>query len=357
GSMQEENKLPLVKQSLKVLIENMRPSDHIPIVSYAAAAGLVLASTSCSEKEIINKAIDNMNAGGSTAGGEGLILAYNIAAVNAEPKSNNRIILVTDGDFNVGLQSDEEMQKLIEKKRNTGIFLTVCGFGMGNYKDSKMEILADKGNGNYYYIDNYKEAIKLFSTNLTGTLFTIAKDVKIQVEFNPAFVKAYRLIGYENRKLKDEDFEDDTKDAGELGSGHNVTALYEIVPAGSTMKVPGFTELKYQENTTPKTTVVASAELLTIKLRYKTPYKDTSTLIVKTMMPGNKKFANASESFRYAAGVTAFAMVLRNSKYKGCATYKMAKEIINSSDLNTSNGYKTELVQLIDKAALLSIPK
>jgi Ca-activated chloride channel family protein len=354
GSMEEENKLPLVKKTLKLLVDQMGPKDRISVVTYAGAAGLALPSTACSEKQAIKSAIDNLDAGGSTAGGEGLELAYKIAGENYVKNGNNRIILVTDGDFNVGQHSDEDMESLIELKRTEGVFLTVCGFGMGNYKDSKMEILADKGNGNYYYIDNFKESKKVFVTDLTGTLFTIAKDVKIQVEFNPKFVKAYRLIGYENRKMPPQDFDDDTKDAGELGAGHTVTALYEIIPVGSTQNIEGFFELKYQETERKTKLKDYGNELLTAKLRYKNPDQDVSKLLVQTLVNNSQSYEKASENLRFACGVTAYAMLLRDSKFKGDATYTLAKQLLQSTKLNVANGYREELLQLITKTEQLS---
>ncbi len=353
GSMSAENKLPLVKQSLKLLAGQLNENDHISIVTYAGSAGLALPPTPANKLFDIKAAIDNLESGGSTAGGQGIELAYKVAKQNLKPNGNNRIILVTDGDFNVGLQSDSEMEKLIEGKRKEGIFLTVCGFGMDNYKDSKMEILADKGNGNYYYIDTYNEGKKVFVTDLQGTLYTIAKDVKIQVEFNPKFVKAYRLIGYENRLMPAQDFEDDTKDAGELGAGHTVTALYEIIPAGSTANVAGFTELKYQPTPTPPTTNAFTNELLTVKLRYKQPKGETSKLIQKILNNNGQSYNNASDNLRYACGVATFAMLLRDSKFKGDATYTLAKQLLQSTQLNVENGYRAELIELITKTEKL----
>lgn len=354
GSMEEENKLPLVKKTLKLLVDQMGAKDRISVVTYAGAAGLALPSTACSEKQAIKSAIDNLDAGGSTAGGEGIQLAYKVAAENLIKNGNNRIILVTDGDFNVGQHSDEDMESLIELKRKEGVFLTVCGFGMGNYKDSKMEILADKGNGNYYYIDNFKESKKVFVTDLTGTLFTIAKDVKIQVEFNPKFVKAYRLIGYENRKMPPQDFDDDTKDAGELGAGHTVTALYEIIPVGSSQNINGFFELKYQETEHKTKLKDYGNELLTAKLRYKKPDEDVSTLLTQTLANNSQSYEKASDNLRFACGVTAYAMLLRDSKFKGDATYNLAKQLLQSTKLNVANGYREELLNLITKTEQLS---
>ncbi len=354
GSMEEENKLPLVKKTLKLLVDQMGAKDRISVVTYAGAAGLALPSTACSEKQAIKSAIDNLDAGGSTAGGEGIQLAYKVAAENLIKNGNNRIILVTDGDFNVGQHSDEDMESLIELKRKEGVFLTVCGFGMGNYKDSKMEILADKGNGNYYYIDNFKESKKVFVTDLTGTLFTIAKDVKIQVEFNPKFVKAYRLIGYENRKMPPQDFDDDTKDAGELGAGHTVTALYEIIPVGSSQNINGFFELKYQETEHKTKLKDYGNELLTAKLRYKKPDEDVSKLLTQTLANNSQSYEKASDNLRFACGVTAYAMLLRDSKFKGDATYTLAKNLLQSTKLNVANGYREELLNLITKTEQLS---
>jgi Ca-activated chloride channel homolog len=315
---------------------------------------LALPSTACSEKQAIKTAIDNLDAGGSTAGGEGILLAYKVAGENLKKDGNNRIILVTDGDFNVGQSTDSDMESLIEQKRKEGIALTVCGFGMGNYKDSKMEILADKGNGNYYYIDNFKESKKVFVTDLVGTLFTIAKDVKIQVEFNPKFVKAYRLIGYENRRMPPQDFNDDTKDAGELGAGHTVTALYEIVPVGSLQNIDGFIDLKYQQPNNKPTLKDYGDELLTVKLRYKKPDSETSKLLERTLANSSQGYDKASQNLRFACGVTAYAMLLRDSKFKGEASYALAKQLLQSTALNIENGYRDELLQLISQTEKLS---
>jgi Ca-activated chloride channel family protein len=261
-------------------VNQLRPEDKISIVVYAGAAGVVLDSASGSEKDKVLQAIDNLQAGGCTAGGQGIQLAYEIAKKNLMKDGNNRVILATDGDFNIGVTNDGDLTRMIEEKRNDGIFLSIFGFGMGNYKDSKMEKIADKGNGTLAYIDNMLEAKKVFVSQLAGTLFTVAKDVKIQVEFNPAKVKAYRLIGYENRMLENKDFNDDKKDAGEIGAGHTVTALYEIVPAGSKEEFPGTDALKYQQ-----VKVAPSDELLTVKLRYKEPDGDTSKLLTKILRP------------------------------------------------------------------------
>ncbi|MDQ3282811.1 MAG: VWA domain-containing protein [Acidobacteriota bacterium] len=323
GSMQEPDKLPLVRQGLRLLVEQMRPIDRISIVAYAGSAGLVLPSTTGSEKGRILAAIDDLQAGGSTAGAEGIVLAYDVAKKNFSREGNNRVILATDGDFNVGVTSDGELERLIEQKRRDNIFLTVLGFGTGNIKDSKMELLADKGNGNYAYIDSLNEARKTLVHEMGGTLFTIAKDVKIQVEFNPAVVGAYRLIGYENRVMRSEDFNNDKKDAGELGAGHSVTALYEIAPPGEAL-AGGVDPLKYQNNT-PRGT---SGELATIKLRYKHPDADTSQLLSRVV--SNSASPVMSDNLRLASAVAELGMLLRNSEHKGDATYEEAARLAQS---------------------------
>ncbi len=279
GSMNGANRLELVKSSIKLLTNNLRTQDRVAIVVYAGAAGVVLPSTEGTDKQKIMEAVENLQAGGSTAGGAGIELAYKIAEKNFIPNGNNRIILCTDGDFNVGASSPAELENLIESKRKSGVFLTVLGYGMGNYKDNKLQILAEKGNGNHAYIDNIQEANKVLVNEFGSTMYTVAKDVKIQVEFNPTYVNAYRLIGYESRLLNKEDFNDDTKDAGELGSGHTVTALYEIIPVGVENTFGGVDDLKYQKNKNIKTTLNSnenSNELLTVKLRYKLPKEDKS---------------------------------------------------------------------------------
>ena len=278
GSMDSPAKLPLLKSAFRLLVNELQPEDRVAIVVYAGAAGMVLPSTAASEKSQILEAIEKLNAGGSTAGGEGIELAYELAKEHFIKEGNNRVILATDGDFNVGPSSEGALVRMIEEKRKEGIFLSVLGFGTGNYKDSKMEMLADKGNGNYAYIDNILEAKKVLVTEMGGTLYTIAKDVKLQLEFNPQFVKGYRLIGYENRRLAAQDFNDDTKDAGELGSGHTVTALYEIVPPEAKTEIASVDELKYQQAAEASKSN-AGGELLTVKFRYKQPDGDTSKLI------------------------------------------------------------------------------
>ncbi len=350
GSMDSENKLPLVKKSMKLLVDQMGKNDRIAIVTYAGAAGLALESTTCDEKEYIKKKIDKLDAGGSTAGGEGIKLAYNIASQNLIVGGNNRVIMCTDGDFNVGQSSDSDMKQLIINNRNKGIFITSCGFGMGNYQDSKMETIADNGNGNYFYIDTYKESEKVFNTEMRATLFTIAKDVKIQVEFNPKHVKAYRLIGYENRKMPPQDFNDDTKDGGELGAGHSVTALYEIIPAGSPEEIPGNIELKYQKTPTTSAETYGD-EMCTVKLRYKKPNGTTSMLLTKTMNVSSNSFQSASQDFQFAAGTALFAQQLRQSKYINQKDFTLARTIVLGSLGSDEHGYRQELLQLIDKAS------
>ncbi|MEQ8471536.1 MAG: von Willebrand factor type A domain-containing protein [Marinoscillum sp.] len=345
GSMNAPNKLPLLKSSIKMVVNELRPQDKISIVVYAGAAGLVLPPTDGNDKKKILEAIENLQAGGSTAGGAGIKLAYQVAQENLVKGGNNRVILATDGDFNVGASSNGEMQRLIEEKRELGVFLTVLGFGMGNYKDSKMETLADKGNGNYAYIDNIMEAKKVLVTEFGGTLFTIAKDVKIQVEFNPNVVQAYRLIGYENRKLNDEDFNDDKKDAGELGSGHTVTALYEIIPVGIESEfVKNVDKLKYQNIKMSGDT----RELLTVKFRYKEPDGDKSKLITETIK--NDQSIDKDENLVWAAAVAGFGMVLRNSEFKGNLTYNQIVSLAKKAKGSDEYGYRAELIDLVEIA-------
>ena len=351
GSMNSPNKLPLLKAALKLLVRNMRSKDRVAIVVYAGAAGLVLPSTSADSGDKIIAALDALSAGGSTAGGAGIKLAYKIALENFIKGGNNRVILATDGDFNVGASSDSEMTRLIEEKRKDGIFLTVLGFGMGNYKDSKMEKLADKGNGNHAYIDSILEAKKVLVTEMGGTLFTIAKDVKIQVEFNPAKVKAYRLVGYENRKLANEDFNDDKKDAGELGAGHTVTALYELILAGSDEEVPGVDQLKYQK--TKATGASGSDEVMTVKLRYKKPDGDKSILLEEPVEDETVALSKSSQNFRWSAAVAMFAMELRESKFKGNTTWKTINKLAKGAKGDDKEGYRAEFLKLVEQADLL----
>ena len=346
GSMSDANKLPLLKSSLKMLVEQLRDKDHVAIVVYAGAAGLVLEPTSGANKKTIIEALDRLEAGGSTAGGEGIELAYATAKKYFKADGNNRVILATDGDFNVGESSDAAMERLIEKKRSEGIFLTVLGYGMGNYKDSKMEVLADKGNGNYAYIDNITEARKVLVNEFGGTLFTIAKDVKLQIEFNPANVKAYRLIGYENRMLANEDFNNDRKDAGELGSGHTVTALYEIVPVGVDTPVDSIDPLKYQKPQ-PARNGNYSGELLTIKLRYKKPDGDVSKLITHTLKDNEVALSKTSHNHRWSAAVAGFGMILRESEYANHFTYDQVLQLAASAKGADKEGYRIEFINLV----------
>jgi Ca-activated chloride channel family protein len=350
GSMQDYNKLPLLKSAFSLLIKELRPNDRVAIVVYAGAAGLVLESTPGSQKKKILSAIERLEAGGSTAGGAGLLLAYQTAGNNFIEGGNNRIILATDGDFNVGVSSNSEMERLVEKEREKGIFMTVLGFGMGNYKDDRMEIIADKGNGNYSYIDNIQEARKVMVSEFSGTLFTIAKDVKFQLEFNPARVKAYRLIGYENRMLNAEDFNDDKKDAGEMGAGHTVTALYEIIPAGSDEKTGKVDPLKYQENTA-KVVPDPNAEMLTVKLRYKKPDGNTSILYEFPVKGEIRNFDKTSNNFRFSASVAGFGMLLRDSEYKGDLGFEQVTGWAKASKGEDEEGYRSEFINLIKTAA------
>ncbi len=353
GSMMGANRLPLVKASMKMLTDQLRENDRISIVVYAGRAGVALPATDGSEKIKIKTAIDALEAGGSTAGGEGIQLAYKIAQQNFMKEGNNRIILCTDGDFNVGVSSDDDLVRLVEQERNKGIFLTVLGYGMGNYKDNKMQQLADKGNGNHAYIDGLSEAKKVLVNEFGGTLFTIAKDVKLQLEFNPALVAGYRLIGYENRLLNKEDFNNDKKDAGELGSGHSVTALYEIIPAGvKSSFLKDVDPLKYQDNKKKKVTSL-DGEIVTIKFRYKAPGGDESKLIYHAVNNKPIPFKNVSDNFRFASSVAGFAMLLRDSEYKGNATYKAVIDRANASLGKDAEGYRKEFIGLVKKAAEL----
>jgi Ca-activated chloride channel family protein len=352
GSMNEPTKLPLVKQGFKLLVEQLYEKDRIAIVVYAGAAGLVLPPTPGDNKAVILQAIDMLEAGGSTAGGEGIELAYQMAKENFIEGGNNRVILATDGDFNVGPSSDAELVRLIEEKRDEGIFLTILGFGTGNYKDSKMEQLADKGNGNYAYLDNIREAKKVLVSELAGTLLTIAKDVKIQIEFNPAKVKAYRLIGYENRMLAKEDFADDTKDAGELGAGHTVTALYELIPVDADEATRPTPELKYQE-TDLSAEAEQTNELMTVKLRYKRPDEDESILMVQPVLDESISLEQSSDNFKFSAAVAEFGLLLRDSQFKGDATYGQVLELAKAAKGQDEAGYRAEFIRLVETVDLL----
>lgn len=354
GSMDEENKLPLVQSSLKLLVDQLREQDHVALVVYAGNAGLVLPSTSGANKTKIKDAIDKLQAGGSTAGGAGIQLAYKTAKENFAKEGNNRVILCTDGDFNVGLSSDDALETLIENERKSGVFLTVLGYGMGNYQDSKMQKLADKGNGNHAYIDGINEAKKVLVNEFGGTLFTIAKDVKLQVEFNPARVKSYRVIGYENRMLAKEDFNNDQKDAGELGSGHSVTALYEITPIGVKDDLTDSVDaLRYQPAKKVKARNDFGNEVMNIKLRYKKPDGDESKLLQYPLSDNGVLLNRTSDNFRFAAAVAEFGMLLGNSEYKGKGNFEMVEQMAKQAIGDDTEGYRKEFVQMVQNASLL----
>lgn len=350
GSMMEPIKLPLVKQGLELLVNQLRPQDRVAIVVYAGNAGLVLPSTTGSDKGTILSAIQALEAGGSTAGGAGIKLAYEVARKNFLDRGNNRVILATDGDFNVGASGDGELEQLIESERRDRIFLTVLGFGTANIKDSKMELLADKGNGNYAYVDTLAEARKVLVQEMGATLFTIAKDVKLQIEFNPAKVASYRLLGYENRLLRKEDFNNDAKDAGDIGAGHSVTALYELVSPGAGDATPGVDPLKYQSTHV----TAASPELLTLKLRYKEPRSETSKLLTYAVNDTGAELASASDNLRFAAAVAEFGMLLRDSKHKGDATYDEVRRLAQKSLGRDFEGYRRDFLTMIEDAQRLA---
>ncbi len=347
GSMEGPTRLELVKSSLKLLVNNLRDKDRVAIVVYAGAAGEVLPSTSGKNRQKILEALDNLSAGGSTAGGEGIQLAYKVAEKNFISKGNNRIILCTDGDFNVGISSTSELEKLIETKRETGIYLTVLGYGMGNYKDNKLQILSQKGNGNHAYIDNIQEANKVLVSEFGSTVYTVANDVKLQIEFNPIYVNYYRLIGYETRLLNDEDFNDDKKDAGELGSGHTVTALYEIIPAGIENPYQGkVDDLKYQKD--KKSTKDYSSEMLTVKLRYKKPGSSESKKLEVPVSSIIDETKPASKDFKFAMSLAMFGQLLRDSEFKGDATYTKAINLAKEGIDNDEYGYRREFIRLAE---------
>jgi secreted protein with Ig-like and vWFA domain len=359
GSMDEPNKLPLLVEGLRMLTGELGENDRVAIVVYASSEGLALESTRGTDQSKILAALDQLSAGGSTAGGAGIQLAYKVATDHFIKGGVNRVILCTDGDFNVGVTSPAELERMAEEKaKETGVFLTVLGFGRGNLNDAMMEQIADKGNGNYHYVDSRGEARKVLVEEMSGTLVTIAKDVKIQVEFNPANVAGYRLIGYENRVMAAEDFNDDKKDAGEIGAGHTVTALYEVVPAGKKVEAAGVDELKYAA---PKEAESgdeddadegdeASDELLTLKIRYKEPDGDESTKLEFPVEDSNQKFAAASEDFKFASAVASFGMLLRDSQFKGNATLAAVAEIAESSKSRDRNGYRAEFVKMVKRA-------
>ena len=354
GSMQDANKLPLLKDGMEMLVRGLGENDRVAIVVYAGASGVVLSSTRGDRRGRIIRALDQLRAGGSTNGGAGIQLAYDIAIANFIEGGVNRVILATDGDFNVGVTNNGDLTRLIEEKAETGVFLSVLGFGTGNYNDAGLEALADQGNGNYAYIDTIREARKVLVDEMAGTLITIAKDVKIQIEFNPLEVNAYRLIGYENRVLEDRDFNDDEKDAGEIGSGHTVTALFEVVPTGVDLDVPGVDPLKYQVPARASA-AATSGELMTIKIRYKDPDGDESKLIETAVLNRvDVRDELASADFRFAVAVAAFGMILRDSPYKGDATFDSVIRMAEASRGSDPQGYRAEFIELVRRARAIS---
>lgn len=350
GSMEEEDKLPLLKNAFTQLIDHLGENDKVSIVVYAGSSGTILDGVRGNEKEIIVDALDSLTAGGSTAGAEGIERAYELAEENYIKNGNNRVILATDGDFNVGASSEEELEEIIQAKRDNGIFLSVIGFGSGNLKDNKMELLADQGNGNYAYIDSPKEAKKVLVDEMSGTLLTIAKDVKIQLEFNPYSVESYRLIGYENRALEDEDFNDDTVDAGELGAGHNVTAIYEIFPTTSTNTVKNMDkDLKYQSQNTHLNEDYLN-EIVEVRLRYKDPKAEKSKEICKVVSYESvvKRGKKLTDDFYFAAAVAEFGMICRDSEYKGSATIESLLELAENGLGEDEGGYRSEFINMVE---------
>ncbi len=354
GSMQGPDRLDLVKASMKLLADQLREQDKVSICVYAGSAGLVLPPTNGLQKQKIKEALNALEAGGSTAGGAGIQLAYNTARANFVKGGNNRVILCTDGDFNVGMSSDDALERLIEEERKSGVFLTVLGYGMGNYQDAKMQKLADKGNGNHAYIDQLNEAKKVLVSEFGGTLFTIAKDVKLQVEFNPAIVQGYRLIGYENRMLNKEDFNDDKKDAGEMGSGHTVTALYEIIPVGEQSEfLRKVDTLKYQSDPSFNKSAF-NAEMMTVKFRYKQPDGNVSQLMEVPVMDKQTALQATSDNFRFAAAVAQMGLLLRNSSFKQQASYTSVLSLANGAIGTDKEGYRKEFVQLTQSAMTIA---
>ncbi len=356
GSMNSPDKLPLLKEGYRLMVEQLRPQDKISIVVYAGAAGTVLEPTSGDNKQIILEAIDNLRAGGSTAGAAGLKLAYQLAESNFIKDGNNRIILATDGDFNVGTTDNETLEEYVDKKRATGIFLSVIGFGTGNFKDARMQALAENGNGNAAYIDNLLEARKVLVEEFGGTLFTVAKDVKLQVEFNPARVGSYRLLGYESRLLAPEDFNDDTKDAGDMGSGHTVTALYELIPTGvKSSFLPSIEALNYQNSnftSAIQSPVNPSTDWATVRMKYKHPDKSMSQDKVEVRVAGSSSaFAKTSNNFRWSAAVAGWSLMLKSSAYlPDDYTYAQLIPLAESARLPDDRGYRAECIRLMEAA-------
>jgi Ca-activated chloride channel family protein len=353
GSMNAPNRLPLLQQSLRLLVGQLSERDRVAIVAYAGSAGLVLPSTSGDRKETILNAIDRLRAGGSTNGGEGITLAYRVAEESFIQGGLNRVILGTDGDFNIGVTNQGDLVRLIEDKRKSGVYLTLLGFGMGNLKDSTMEKLSHHGNGHYAYIDSEAEARKVF-VEQGAALVTVAKDVKLQIEFNPKRVGAYRLIGYENRLLQAHEFNDDKKDAGDMGAGHTVTALYEIIPPGQPLPGAKVDALKYQQPAAPAK-AADGPEWLTVKLRYKDPDAETSKLLSQPLAGAPWKLDQMPEDFRFASAVASFGMLLRNSEYRGDATYASVRKLAADAVGEDRNGHRTEFLKMIDAAERLAL--
>jgi len=352
GSMSDANKLPLLRDAFKLLVDQLDERDRVSMVVYAGSSGVVLPPTSGANKRTILGALDRLQAGGGTNGASGIERAYQLAEESFIEGGANRVILATDGDFNLGVTSRGDLVRLIEEKAKTGVYLTVLGLGMGNYKDAALEELSRRGNGNYAYIDTLNEARKVLVDGMTGTLITIAKDVKIQVEMNPQTVAAYRLIGYENRMLKSEDFNDDQKDAGEIGAGHTVTALYEIIPVGTEAALPSVDALRYQTDR-DVTAAASSGELMSVKLRYKAPDGDDSAFLSTTVRDAERGIQDASEDFRFTAAVAAFGMLLRDSAHKGQADYPLVHSLAKSGRGVDKNGYRAELISLVERAESL----
>lgn len=351
GSMDYNGGFAMLIQALKMLVGQLRPEDSVAVVSYASGVKVEMAATSGAEKERIMLVLDSLHAGGATSGGAGLQLAYEEAMKSYSAKKNNRVVLVTDGDFNVGINNPSELERFIADKRKTGVFLTVLGVGRGNYQDAMMKKLANAGNGNYAFLDGVLEAKKVLMAEFGGTMMTVAKDVKLQLEFNPAQVAAYRLLGYENRLLAAKDFNDDKKDAGEMGSGHSMTAFYELVPSGVTNEVAVTDALKYQ-----KQVPVASGELLTVKLRYKLPDAETSTRIDQPVTAEAITQAQPSESFRFASAVAEFALLMKDSAYKGSASYDAVIKRAKGAKGRDDDGWRAEFIRLVESAQLLKSP-
>jgi Ca-activated chloride channel family protein len=381
--MQPANKLPLLKTAMKMLVGRLGENERVAIVTYSHEIRLVLPSTTCDSKETIIQALEGLQAAGSTNGGGGIQMAYSVAVENFIQGGVNRVLLATDGDFNVGITDPGELTRFIEQKRESGVFLSVLGFGMGNLKDATLERLADKGNGHFAYIDSIDEARKVLVDQLSGTLVTIAKDVKLQIEFNPRTVSAFRLIGYENRVMPTQDFNDDRKDAGDIGAGHTVTALYEIVPAGKSAGLPGTDPLKYQpgpevvpdnvrrkqvgglkdandlsgpERLTDADKPIVDdvrRELLTVKLRYKKPNESQSLLAEVPLTDTGRRYGEASSDFKFASAVAAFGMILRGSPHRGSATLDGVLELGEDGRGADREGYRGEFLKLVRQAKSL----